>query len=292
MHARLPLAAGAVALAAALSPAHAANLVLNGGFESVSPSLPSLGFELPPNFTAPTTLDNWTSRNAPGARAFNVWFPGNVAAATTPPGANTAFTSSERQNLANGDFTPAGAPGGTPAYSAADVIARGDGFQGIGLSPDGGAFVALDGDVAFNGPLSQEVSGLVPGQQYLLSFFWAAGMFDNRVEQTYAAGLSIDNQIFFSLGSETGQTARLTTVPDEFVGWFNVRAVFTARNATETLAFLSVGAPSALPPVALLDGISLTAVPVPASALLFGIALAGLGAAVNGRRDPAPVTAA
>ncbi len=110
-------------------------------------------------------------------------------------------------------------------------------------------------------------------------------MFDNRVQPTYDAGLSILNQLFVDFGTDSFATALQTTVPGEFVGWFNVRRVFTATAATQTLSFLSVGAPNGLPPVALLDGVSLTAVPVPASALLFGVALAGLGVAVNGRRN-------
>ena len=289
-----------VAVLAATAAAPAANLITNGGFESVlttagAAASPGRGFELPPNFAAPFSLPGWTSSNSATASggAFNLWFPGSVAAATSAaPGTDptTRFTASERQNLANGSFAPTGAPGAGAAYTQADVLAVGTGFGAIGLSPAGGAFVALDGDTQFNGPLSQTVSGLVPGQAYLLRFAWAAGMFDNRVEPTYAAGLSIQNSLTVSLGTDSFTTPTVTTVPGQFTGWFSVSRIFTASAASETLSFLSIGAPNGLPPVALLDGVSLTAVPVPASALLFGIGLLGLGVSLNGRRAPvAPV---
>lgn len=281
----------ALGAAATLASAHA-NLVQNGGFEAITGPAQTRGFELGPNFAPPATLDNWTSANAPGARAFNIWVPSIGAAVAPPPNDPiTEFTTSERQNLAV-PFAPTGAPGAGAGYTQADVLARGLGAIAIGASPVGGAFVALDGDTAFNGPLSQTVTGLVPGAQYLLSFFWAAGMFDNRVQQTYDAGLSITNSLGITFGTETANTGNVVTVPAEFTPWALFSRVFTASSATQTLSFLSVGAPNGLPPVALLDGVSLTAVPVPASALLFGIALAGLGAAVNGRRHPAPVTSA
>jgi hypothetical protein len=54
---------------------------------------------------------------------------------------------------------------------------------------------------------------------------------------------------------------------------------FTATAATDVLSFLSTGTPSGVPPFALLDGVSMVAVPEPSGAALMIVgvlALAGL----------------
>ena len=44
----------------------------------------------------------------------------------------------------------------------------------LGASPDGGNFVAIDGDPNFAVPLTQTVTGLTPGERYSISFYQAA----------------------------------------------------------------------------------------------------------------------
>jgi hypothetical protein len=43
-----------------------------------------------------------------------------------------------------------------------------------GNSPDGGNFIAEDGDPNFSGPITQTINGLVVGQDYKVSFYQAA----------------------------------------------------------------------------------------------------------------------
>jgi len=48
------------------------------------------------------------------------------------------------------------------------------------LSPNGGAFVALDGDTQAQGSISQTLNGLEVGKTYTLTFDWAASQLRNR----------------------------------------------------------------------------------------------------------------
>ena len=51
---------------------------------------------------------------------------------------------------------------------------------------------------------------------------------------------------------------------------------FTATAASQVLTFLAVGTPAGQPPISLLDGVNLTFVPEPGSALVVIAGLAGL----------------
>ncbi len=63
---------------------------------------------------------------------------------------------------------------------------------------------------------------------------------------------------------------------------------FTANSPTELLSFLAVGTPAAnLPPFALLDGVSLTAVPEPSTWAMMLVGFGGLGYAALRRRRTA-----
>jgi hypothetical protein len=139
-------------------------------------------------------------------------------------------------------------------------------------SPTGGNFVAIDGDVGVRGAISQSIAGLVAGQQYVLEFDWGAGQVQSRTGPT-------TEQFSVSLGGETHTTAVVADPSQAFTGWFHSVMTFTATSATETLSFLSIGTPSGLPPIATLDGVSLTQVPEPAALGLLGVGLIGLIAA-------------
>ena len=155
-----------------------------------------------------------------------------------------------------------------------------------GDSPDGegvGAFMALDGDPNFTAPLQQSVSGLTVGQDYLLKFYWAGGELSNRtgyntIKLTGSFGAGV-------FSTETFTNTKPVGVTGDFSGWTLETFKFKAASTTQLLSFLAVGTPAAnLPPVAFLDGVSLTAVPEPSTWAIMLMGFAGLGVAMRARR--------
>jgi hypothetical protein len=152
------------------------------------------------------------------------------------------------------------------------------------LSNDGGNFVALDGDTTVPGLISQDVSGLEIGRTYNLTFEWAAGQLANRLGD-------ITEQLKVSFGDQEQYTSILSVPSTEFSGWNTVTMYFTPTATTQTLSFLSLGTPNGLPPMAALDGISLTGVPEPATWAMMLIGFGGLGAMVRRRNRTATAAA-
>ena len=255
-------ALGSLAVAPLLSTGAqaAANLVQNGGFENdtlPSPLNPAnaSGAEIDSNWNYNGDLTDWSST---GATTYNILFFGNVAAAKSI-NPDTRFTATE------------------PQYLDANFNA---------LSPNGGNFMGLDGDPAANGSLDQTVNGLTIGQTYNLSFYWAGIELFNRTGYQ-----SI--QLTGSLGGDGFDTSvYLNTAPagepGSFSGWMPADFTFTANATTEVLSFLAVGTPAGnLPPFALLDGVSLTAVPEPSTWAMMLVGFGGLGYAAFRRRRTA-----
>ncbi len=149
-----------------------------------------------------------------------------------------------------------------------------------GASPDGGKFVVLDGDTGFNGALTQVINGLTIGAQYSVSFYWAATQLQNRTGDT-------TERLDVTFGGVTQSTPTVANPSQGFQGWFSQAFTFTATSTSDVLSFLSVGSPNGLPPVALLDGVNVSAVPEPAT---WGMLIAGfvmVGAAARRRRPMA-----
>ena len=127
------------------------------------------------------------------------------------------------------------------------------GSDTITASPDGGNFVGQD--LAFQDvPLTQTLTGLTIGAQYAVSFYWGVGQQSTFNGDTFDAWS-------VSLGSETHSTATVDNPSHAFQGWWKQSYIYTATSTSETLSFLAVGGPPGVPPFALLDGVSVTAVP-------------------------------
>jgi len=151
------------------------------------------------------------------------------------------------------------------------------------LSDDGGNFVALDGDPGVTGhpsaqgEVSQTISGLQVGKNYTLTFDWAAAQLRNRTG-------AITEQLKVSFGGQTFFTPVLSVPSQQFSGWKDVTMHFTPTSTMQTLSFLSIGSPIGEPPIAALDGVSLT-VPEPATWAMLVIGFGGIGALIRRRRQ-------
>ena len=135
-------------------------------------------------------------------------------------------------------------------------------------SPAGGNFIGNDGAFEVD-PVSQVIKGLTPGKTYDVSFYWAGA------QQAGFNGATTE-QWSVSLGRETHGTAIIDNPNHGFTGWLHDTIAFTATDASETLSFLAHGTPDGVPPFALLDGVSMQAVPEPSS-LILGGGLAAFG---------------
>jgi hypothetical protein len=262
------IATAALAIAGAAQAA-GPNLVQNGGFET--------------NNLTPTSLDAFKTAN-PGINVVGVEVDGNLAGfGNTVTGWSTDLSGpySAGYNLYffDGDTAKTG-----------DAASRYPGEQQrpnanfTGDSPDGGAFMVLDGDPTFNAPFQQLVSGLTIGTTYDLSFYWAGGELSNRTGyQTIALTGAFGGSAF---STPTFANTKPVGVTGDFSGWQQQTFSFKATSTSQLLSFLAVGTPAAnLPPVAFLDGVSLTAsVPEPATWGLMILGFGGLGAMARRRR--------
>lgn len=146
-------------------------------------------------------------------------------------------------------------------------------------SPDGGNFVGADGAYEV-GAISQTINGLTPGQKYAVNFYWGGA------QQNGFSGATTE-EWDVSLGGQTQSTAILNNVNHGFTGWQAQTFFYTATSSSEVLSFLANGTPNGEPPFSLLDGVSLTAVPEPASWALMFMGFGGLGAVARRRRTAA-----
>jgi hypothetical protein len=177
-----------------------------------------------------------------------------------------------------------------------------------------GSFIGLDGQTGINFGVSQVIGGLTPGANYTVSFYWAETQEMSREGPTSEVlQVALGNEALFSAVNACDLTAPAPTLdpdhtyrtfaqvydcdpaPPSFTGqyfqtdgstinthgwkdWMYESFTFTADSTSSVLSFLSIGTPTALPPFAVLTGVSMTKnVPDPSVLGMFGGGLLGLG---------------
>lgn len=151
------------------------------------------------------------------------------------------------------------------------------GLYSSALSPDGGNYVAFDGDTNFNASISQTITGLTAGNSYALTFYQAAA------QQKGTTGPTTE-QWQINFGSHQYNSTLMTNLSQGFVPWTKQTLTIVADATNVTLSFLSVGTPSGQPPVVMLDGISLIATPEPQTFLMVGVGMVAIPLIAQRRR--------
>jgi hypothetical protein len=228
----------AFALLAVITPARA-NLVVNGSFESTS--LTNSG-----QITT-TDLTGWTTST------------GTPATSTVPLG--FIYFPGTQGNALDDQF-------GAGNFTMSQGVKKG--AQIPNTSPDGGNWIVVDSAPAYQGSISQSITGLKVGSQYALSFYQAAG------QQVGFTGPTTE-QWKVTFGTQSSLSALQTDPTLAFQPWTKQTMTFTASAVTQLLTFLSQGGPDGAPPFVFLDGVSMVeVVPEPSSLLYMGMGLSCL----------------
>jgi hypothetical protein len=146
-------------------------------------------------------------------------------------------------------------------------------------------FFIADGDYnsGVNAMISQTITGLTIGSSYQLSFDWGAGVCTVVPPCDTPPPFNSGWDISFGLATDSVNSG---PVPfQSFSGWQTYSKIFTATATAQTLSFLSKGGPTGVPPMSLLDNVSVAEVPsVPGPLGILGLATAfGCSRRLRGR---------
>lgn len=224
---------GLAIAASSFGAAQAVELVTNGGFETTTGgNNGQLGFN---GFNA----TGWSLSTSP-----NYTFLFNSGTADTT-GANGQYGNLSLWGPNNGSNN------GLPASS-----------------PNGGNFLALDGDFQ-NAAVIQTIGGLSVGHSYQVNFDYGFS------QQEGFNGATVQS-LTVCLGSSCDTTASYNLPSHGFSGWSAGEYTFKATGASEVLSFMANGN-LPVPPFALLDGVSMTAVPEMSTWAMMLAGFVGLG---------------
>jgi hypothetical protein len=144
--------------------------------------------------------------------------------------------------------------------------------NGLVGPPSGNASVVVDGTEGFGpggsgfGYIEQSVGGLVSGETYTLSY-WFAGT------QESGQGGETMQSFQVNLGDQTFTSPTLDVAPNGFAPWQEVTATFTWDGVGNALQFVAVG--SGVPAFTLLADVSLTGGPSTPEASTWAMIVAG-----------------
>ena len=137
---------------------------------------------------------------------------------------------------------------------------------------DGGTWIGLGADVGYTERFGQSISGLTIGQQYQVS--WEAGNFGYDGGQIQYLGSNAINVLID--GSAIGSGATLSLGTD----WTAQTLTFIAGKTSHELSFKLATSNKAYLSI---DGITVRAVPEPATWMLMAMSMAGMGVVVRRR---------
>lgn len=300
----------------------AANLIVNGDFENVTMTNGNAqhstifgngaGDGLP-------TLQGWST--VTGGYNFIYMDNPNYHPFGDP---NPPKTATGADDYYDGAYTSGDVNGGSDSpgnrFSLWGPDTPGGSENGITNSPVGGNFLAADGSY-LNRPIEQTLSGLVVGQTYYLSFWWAAsqqaGLYGDTKEgwvvclgtceyhvPDVTEGLAFynadpgntdpsdprANELGYD-ASDTSQifkTSVVTNGEGAFTPWKFETFVFTATADTQKISLLAYGTPAGQPPVSLMDGLSIdinAPVPEPSTWAMMLIGFGVIGGVMRTRRN-------